>query len=175
MATETAGRPSTHAAPERVEPGPAARARMPDADYVDAFRVGSSSAAPARAWAEATFDGGPAIADAVLRTLAWRGLLGMRLGPTRSPRHVAGWTVVVDEQDELVMHVDSWMLTARLVTETAADGATITTLLRFDRPVAGIVWAGAGRIHRALMPGALLGAARAVARADRPTDAPAPS
>lgn len=164
MTTETPVRPTARRTPERVEPGAAARARMPDADYADAFRIGSALGAPAGAWARQAFEGLPAVQRRLFGAVVWGGLLGMHLAPDGTPGHISGWAVVVDGPGETVMHVDSWMLTGRLVTETTGDGVTITTLLRYDRPVARVVWAALGGIHRAVMPGVLSRSAGALAR-----------
>jgi len=166
--TETStqsGGASTRAGATRVEPGARARAQLPDADYADAFCVTSGPPAPAGAWARRAFEGGPPAQRRLFRALAWRGLLGMHLGPENSAQHIAGWTIVADRPEITVMHVDSWMLTGRLVTEATPTGTTITTLLRYDRPIARVVWAGAGNVHRAIMPGLLAGTARSLAKA----------
>jgi hypothetical protein len=165
MTADTPPDPATpRAGTARVAPDPSARDRLPDADYADAFRVPADGSVAAGAWARRAFEAGPPVVGRIFRAVAWRGLLGMDLGPEGSPAHVAGWTVVVDEPRVLVMHVDSWMLTARLVTETTPTGTTMTTLLRFDRPAGRVAWAAGGPVHRALMPGVLTGAARSLAR-----------
>lgn len=88
----------------------------------------------------------------------------MRLGPEGSRAHIAGWAIVVNEAETVVLHVDSWMLVARLVIDVSDSHATMTTLLRYERREARAVWAAAGIAHRALAPVVLGGAARSLAR-----------
>jgi hypothetical protein len=169
VSTSTATRRTAAARPRttRVAPGSEALGRLPGADYADAFRIASDVHAPAAAWARHAFEGGSPTARRVFRVLVWQGLLGMRLAAEGRPGHLAGWFVAEDEPDVLEMQVRSWMFAGRLVTETTPEHTTITTMLRFDRRVGRLVWNGAGRLHRRMMPGVLGRAASGVARESR--------
>lgn len=151
----------------QVEVGDSARARLPDAHYADAFCVLADGPHPAEEWARRTLEAGPPGRQRLFALLAWRGALGLRLGPTGSHAHVAGWQVVDDEPGTIVVRADSWMLAACMVFDATDADATMTTLLRYDRPPARAVWTVESIAHRALAGVVLAGAARSLERGPR--------
>lgn len=125
-----------------------------DAQYVDRFRVDLSSATPgsARTWAEAV-TGVAGIGGQVI----WRGILQLNLGPAGGQVRIAGWNVGDAHPDWIRLEGSSWAITAHLVLELADDSLTVTTLIRYDRPVGRLIWERLAPIHRALMPKLLRG------------------
>lgn len=159
----TTGRARTAGA-RRVGVGAGARAHLPDADYEDAFRVPAPGVHPAEDWARRTLEAGSPAVGRAFRRVAWTAALGMRLGPVRAPGYVAGWAIAADGPGTVVLRPASRMVEARMVFDADAEHATMTLLLRFDRPAARRVWAVEGIAHRALAPIVLAGAARSLAR-----------
>ncbi|MGI8691628.1 MAG: DUF2867 domain-containing protein [Geodermatophilaceae bacterium] len=149
---------------ERVEISPSAHGRLGDADYADAFRVAADGFHPAEQWARSAFEGPSSRQRRLFALAAWRGLLGLRLGPPDSPDHVAGWAIVVNEPGTVVLRTDSWLIDARLVIDGSKSETTMTTLVRYQRRAGHVVWAMAGILHRRLAPRVLVRAARSLAR-----------
>lgn len=122
-------------------------------DYCDSF-----AAEPAigddrspEQWARATFEQAPRAVRWFLRA-GFRFVLGLRLGPRRSPRHVFGWTIVEEGPDSITLELRSWCLTSRLLFRTHDSLLTQSTFVRYDRPVAAVIWAPVGIVHRQIIP-----------------------
>src|SRR5690349_18621299 len=86
-------------------------------DYADRFSVDVSTAATPEWWARAMFGDVPDFGE----RLAWRGCLGLRLAPGRSPSTVAGWRIDGRGDDWVRLATASWFLSANLVVRVA-DG-----------------------------------------------------
>jgi ketosteroid isomerase-like protein len=135
-------------------------AGMERPDYVDLFTATTDRAAPAspEQWARTALDrvagsGGQFI---------WRRVLGLRLAS--SPQRVAGWTIADRGEDWIRLEAASWFLTAHLVVRLADGRLFAGTFIRYDHPIAPIVWIPASAIHRRLMPGLLEKTVRVRAR-----------
>lgn len=149
---------------QRVTVGASARSALPRSSYGDAFTVRARASHTAEQWARQAFESGPRAQRRLFSLVVWQGLLGLRLSPEGVPGTVAGWDIAVNESGTLVLRADSWMLAASLIVETTPEQATLTTLLRYDRPPARAVWTALSIAHRAVAPGVLAGAAQSLAR-----------
>jgi hypothetical protein len=135
---------------EVVEPAP--RARI--ADYCDSFAVGraSSDQRTAQDWFRAAFEESPAVFRHGL-PVAWRSLLGLRLGPRPSPDHVLGWRRVSADPELAVYEAQSPITEANLVMRLETNRAVLSTFVHYRRPaIAGSIFVVAGPIHRAIIP-----------------------
>ena len=119
-------------------------------DYVDLFTAVTDSAATSSAerWARAALEE----ASALGRFVAWRVLLGLRLETQRSPKHVAGWEIVGAADDRIRIEARSWFMTANIVFQVEPGEVSFATLIRYDNPVAKLVWTPVSAIHRQLAP-----------------------
>jgi predicted oxidoreductase len=127
-------------------------------DYVDVFTVTTSAAqdwSPEH-WARAGLD----FAAGLAGQFVWRVLLGLRLERRSSPDYVAGWKIVGRDDSEVVLEAASWFLTAQIVVRVGDGQVSVATFIRYDRPIAGLVWPPLSVGHRRAMPGLLRQAAR---------------
>jgi hypothetical protein len=92
----------------------------------------------------------------------WQGLLGLRLGPSHSPSHIAGWTILENEPGIVVIHAEGWLMTGVMIFEASDSQAIWTTLLRYRAKPAGGVWRVVGIGHRRIAPNVLTGAGRSL-------------
>ena len=131
-------------------------------DYVDVFTVITSQAAGASAeqWARAGIE--EAAGDA--GQFVWRVLLGLRLERQPSLDRVGGWKIADRGDSWIRLEAASWFLTAHLVVHADDREVTVATFIRYDRPLAALVWAPLSVGHRKAMPGLLRRAVRAAAR-----------
>jgi hypothetical protein len=139
---------------------------LPEADYSDSCRAEADAFHPAEAWARAAFEQGSR-RDIDSKQLAWRRLLQLRLGPFGAPDRVAGWAIVEQTDDRLVLGAESWHLTARLVFESDESGASVATRLTYRNLAGRAVWSAFGPVHRQAVPGILEAARRRLARTSR--------
>lgn len=130
-------------------------------DYVDLFTVTAGAAADRspEQWARAGVDDAAGLAG----QFVWRVLLGLRLERRPSPDHVAGWKIVDRGDSWIVLEAASWFLTAQIVFQVGAGQVSVATFIRYDRPVAALVWPPLSVGHRQAMPGLLRHAAKVMA------------
>jgi len=132
-------------------------AMLPRADYRDSFGTTSGRAHTAEAWARAAFE--PAsLTDS--KQLVWRRVLQLRLGPLEDADHVAGWEIVENTDDRLVLAGEAWHLSGRLVFEAGPEGVDVTTRVTFRNVAGRLVWAAVGPLHRRAVPEILAAALR---------------
>jgi hypothetical protein len=130
---------------------------LPRADYTDSFGTTADRVHTAEAWARAAFE--PAsLTDS--KQLVWRRALQLRLGPLEDADHVAGWAIVENTDNRLVLAADAWHLIGRLVFEARRDGVDVTTRVTFRNPAGRLVWAAVGPLHRRAVPDILAAALR---------------
>ena len=141
----------THNIPESVR----ALSSLPDIDYTDQFTLSTEADATPEQWARAMFGDVPSVAE----LLIWRGLLGLRLSPGRSPATVAGWQIGDRGDDWIRLEAASWFLTGNLLVQTADGRVSLGTFLHYDRRLGYGVWPPLSAIHRRLVPGLLRDAA----------------
>jgi hypothetical protein len=143
-------------------PGPVRTlSALPGIDYADLFTIRTDAAASPEEWARAMLGNVPSAGQRFL----WRGILGLRLRPGRSPETVAGWRVTGRGPDWVRLEARSWFLGANLVVLTGGGRVSIGTLLHYERRFGRLVWPPLSGVHRALVPGLLRrGAARIASR-----------
>jgi hypothetical protein len=127
-------------------------------DYVDLFTLTTSAAVGGspEQWARAGVEDAAGLAG----QFVWRVLLGLRLERRSSPNHVAGWKIVRRADSWIVLEAASWFLTAQIVVQVGDGKVSVATFIRYDRPIAALVWAPLSAGHRRAMPGLLRQAAR---------------
>jgi hypothetical protein len=118
-------------------------------DYADLFtaRVNGISEEGAEEWARAMLEGAPGYLR-VAAVVAQRLLLGLRLGPLRSPHHVLGWKIVERGDDWVRIEAASWMMAASLVFKVDEVGLSVATFVRYDRRLAAFIWPPLSTVHR---------------------------
>jgi hypothetical protein len=133
-------------------------------DYADSFEaeIATGDDRSPEQWARAVFEGAP-------RPVRWflvagfRFGLGLRFGPRPSPEHVLGWAIVDRRPDSITLQAQSWFLTSRLVFQADGSHLTQSTFVRYDRPIAAVIWAPVSIIHRQVVPRILRHAAAPIA------------
>ena len=94
--------------------------------------------------------------------ILWR-LLGLRLGPRPSPDHVQGWTIADRGASWIRLETSSWFMTAHAVAHVADEQLSLALFLRYDRPIAALIWAPVSVLHRRAVPVMLHQAVKAAA------------
>jgi len=122
------------------------------ADFACAYEVdvGIGDDRSSEQWARAAWEG----ASAPMRwfiVAGWRFVLGLRLGPRRSPDHILGWEIVDRRPEETVCHQRSWFLDAYNTFRLDADRLVWSTLVVYERPVARLVWPPVSLLHRPMV------------------------
>ncbi|MFD8534772.1 DUF2867 domain-containing protein [Streptomyces rubrogriseus] len=114
----------------------------------------------AEQWARTTFEDTPAPLRTLLR-VGWSGVLGLRLGPRVSARHVIGWRTVESAPDRIAVEARAPSLTVRNVVTVDAVRLLWATYVRFEDRSGRLLWSLAAPVHHLVVP-LLLG--RAVRR-----------
>ena len=140
-----------HNIPESVR----ALSSLRDIEYADQFSLSTEAHATPQRWARAMFGNVPSATE----RLIWRGLLGLRLSPGRSPSTVAGWRIGDGGDGWIRLEAASWFLSANLVVQTTDGRVSLTTFLHYDRRLGHVVWPPLSVLHRRLVPGVLRDAA----------------
>lgn len=119
-------------------------------DYVDLFTVATSGATgkSAEEWARTALEDTPTGRSA---PVLWR-LLGLRLGPTPSPDYVQGWKIADRGDDWIRIETTSWFMTAHAVVQVDDGRVSIALFLRYDRPIAAVIWPPVSVMHRRAVP-----------------------
>jgi hypothetical protein len=122
-------------------------------DYVDLFTattVGATDKSPEE-WARAALEETPTGRSA---PYLWR-LLGLRLGPRHSPDYVQGWKIANSGDNWIRLEAASWFMTAHAVVQVDEGNVSVALFLRYDRPMAAIVWPPVSIMHRRAVPAML--------------------
>jgi len=122
-------------------------------DYVDLFTVTTSGAADAspEQWSRTAVEDVAGLGGQFI----WRGVLGLRLTSRPWTERVGGWKVADRGEDWIRLEASSWLLTAHLVTRLDDGQLSVATFIRYDHPIAPLIWVPASAVHRRLMPGLL--------------------
>jgi Protein of unknown function (DUF2867) len=128
---------------------------LPEPDYADRFTLATDEGATPERWARSMFGDVPSARGRFL----WRGLLGLRLSPGRSPETVAGWRIGDRGDIWIRLDAESWFLSANLLVQTAPGRVSLTTLVHYERRFGAVVWPPLSALHRRLVPGVLHSAA----------------
>jgi hypothetical protein len=142
-------------------------------DYDDSFEasVAAANERTPEQWARAVFEDAP-------RSVRWFLLVGfryglnLRLARRTSPKHVLGWAIVDREPDSLTIESRSWYLTSRLLFKTELARVTLSTHVRYDKPIAKILWPPVSILHRQILPRLLRHAAAHTPVTQRPSGQP---
>jgi hypothetical protein len=129
---------------------------LPGIDYADRFDLATDVRATPEQWARAMFGDVPSAAEVAI----WRGLLGLRLSPGRSPDTVGGWRIGVRDEDRIRLETASASLRAEMHVETGAGRVSWTTCLHHTGAWSRLVWPPASAAHRRLVPRVLRDAER---------------
>ena len=126
-------------------------------DYVDLFTVTTSEAvcASPEQWARAAVE-----AAGLGGQFVWRVLCGLRLERRPSPDSIGGWKIADRGDSWIRLEAASWFMTAQLVLMVDDGHLSVATFIRYDRPIAALVWPPLSAGHRSLMPGLLRGTVR---------------
>src|SRR4029450_1567378 len=92
----------------------------------------------------------------------WRGILGLRLKSRPSTGRVGGWKIADRGEDWIRLEAASWFMTAHLVTGLGDGHLSVGTFIRYDRPIAALIWVPVSAVHRRLMPGLLFQTVRLI-------------
>ena len=128
-------------------------------DYVDLFTIATDGAAgrSPEQWARAAVE-----AAGLAGQFVWRVLCGLRLERRPSPDYVGGWKIA-DRGDRWIRsEVASWFMTAHIVVQVDDGQLSVATFVRYDRPIAALVWPPLSAGHRLAMPGLLRKTVRAM-------------
>ena len=131
-------------------------------DYSDLFTVttdGAADASPER-WCRTAIEDVAGLGGQFI----WRGVLGLRLKSRPSTERVGGWKIAGRGEDWIRLEASSWFLTAHLVIRRDDGQLSVGTFIRYDRPIAALIWVPASAVHRRLMPGLLHQTVRRQAR-----------
>ncbi len=128
------------------------------ADYASAFAVSvpDAGARSAEQWARSVFEGAPVVLRWFL-ILGWKVVLRLRLGPRNSPDHVLGWRIAANTPQTATRQTTTLQAASSLVTAhkvlVVDDGrVTVTTMVRYERPLARLVWSAIAPVHHRLEP-----------------------
>jgi hypothetical protein len=137
----------------RVPVRPDLLAGLPGAQYSSAFELTDRDARrkTPEQWARAVFEDGPVLWRWVL-SFGWRFGLGLRLDPKHSQSHVQGWPIVSSDADSISLAAESRWLSARDVFVVTDDSVTWVTIVRYDRPIARLLWGAAAPVHHRTVP-----------------------
>ena len=123
-------------------------------DYIDVFTVTTNGAADAtpEEWFRT------ALEDVAGRggQFIWRGVLGLRLKSRPSTERVAGWKIADRGKDWIRLEASSWFMTAHLVARLDDPMLFAGTFIRYEHPIAPLIWVPASTVHRRAMPGLLV-------------------
>jgi hypothetical protein len=124
-----------------------------DYDYSDSFEaeLAPGDGRSPEQLARAVFEGVPRPVRWLL-VAGFRFGLGLRLAPRASSEHVLGWAIVAREPDAITVQAQSWFLTSRLVFRGHESRVTQATFVRYDRPIAAIIWLPVSIVHRQIVP-----------------------
>lgn len=129
-------------------------------DYVDLFTVTTPRATDRspEEWTRAILGAGGRNARVL-----WR-LMGLRLGPPHSPGHVEGWRIAARGDNWLRVETASWYVTGQAICLVEEGQVSLSLSLRYDRPVAALVWALVSGTHQRGVPVMLRQAVRRLTR-----------
>jgi len=119
-------------------------------DYADLFTATTSGAMDksAEEWARAMLEDTPTGRSA---PSLWR-RLGLRLGPTPSPDCVQGWKIADRGEDWIRIETTSWFMTAHAVVQVDDRHVSLALFVRYDRPIAALIWPPVAVMHRRGVP-----------------------
>ena len=133
-------------------------------DYADSFelRLDQPDAHSAEDWVRAGLEESPAWVRAVIAFVHGR-IARFERGPA-DREHILGWRMITSAPDVLHLQTRGPLLRAHIVARRLTPTTSrLTTLLFYERRVAGVLWVLIGPLHRAIAPYLLARAARRLA------------
>ncbi len=126
-------------------------------DYVDLFTLTTNGAADRspEKWARAGVEEAAGLAG----QFVWRVLCGLRLESRPSPDYIGGWKIADRGARWIRLEAASWFMTAHIVVRVDDAQVSVATFIRYDRPLAALLWPPLSAGHRWAMPGLLRQAA----------------
>ncbi|UNO38606.1 DUF2867 domain-containing protein [Streptomyces sp. MST-110588] len=150
----------------RVEVPRALRARedLAGYHYASAFASPVPDGRPLtpEQWARVTFETAPLPMRWCLM-LGWTGVLGLRLGPKSSPRHVLGWRVTRPGPGSVTLEAPSRLVDAHNVVLVEDAQILWATTVRFKGRAGRVAWGVAAPVHHLMVPLLLRRALRSAA------------
>jgi hypothetical protein len=119
-------------------------------DYVDVFTAaarGVRDRSPEE-WARGVLEETPTGRSA---PALWRSL-GLRLGPKPSAEHVQGWKIAARGEDWIRLETASWFMTAHGILHLEDRRVSLALFIRYDHPIARLVWMPVSALHRRAVP-----------------------
>jgi hypothetical protein len=118
-------------------------------DYQDAFSVQTETRHTPEEWGRlALVQHAPPALRRIIRAV--HHAIGLRLAPSGSGDHVAGWEILQNEPEYVVLGVEGRVLTPRIIVSTPPGSFVVSTLIRFDHVSARAAWTFVAPIHRAV-------------------------
>ena len=150
--------PSTVVGLDNVPKGIRRLGAMVSPDYVDlsTVTIGATDKSPEE-WARAVLEETPTGRSA---PFLWRAL-GLRLGPPNSPGYVQGWKIADRGDDWVRIEAASCFMTGHAVVQLDDRQLSVALFVRYDRPIAALIWPPVSVVHRRAMPVLLRQALRA--------------
>jgi hypothetical protein len=111
----------------------------------------SEDARSAEEWARAVFEGAPKLLRSMI-VAGWTFGLRLRLGSRHSPERILGWEVTSNEPTVVVLGVESWALTARLVVVVRDAQGLHATFVQYEHRLGRVMWSAAAPVHRLKIP-----------------------
>ncbi|MFD4344985.1 DUF2867 domain-containing protein [Streptomyces coelicoflavus] len=133
-----------------------------DAHFATAFELPAAGLPPLapEEWVRASYEDVPVVLRELIRA-GWAGVLGLRLGPRASRRHVVGWRVLETGPDRVALEARAPSLTVRNVVTVDDARLLWATYAHYERRAGRVLWFLAAPVHHLAVP-LLLG--RAVRR-----------
>jgi hypothetical protein len=152
--------PQGAGAVRRTTPATGATPGAPHPDFACAYEVAIAlgDVRSTEQWARAAWEGAPVPVQWFMLA-GWRVVLGLPLGPRRSPDHILGWRIVARVPDETICQLRSRLVDAHNVFRKR-DGALVwSTLVTYEGRAARVIWPPVSMLHRLLVRIALRRAA----------------
>src|SRR5215510_9594981 len=127
---------------------------MDSPDYIDLFTMTTNEAADGspEQWSRTAIEDVAGLGGQFI----WRGVLGLRLKSRPSAERVGGWSIAGRGADWIRLEASSWFLTAHLLIRLEDGYLSAGTFIRYDHPIAPLIWVPVSAVHRRLMPGMLV-------------------
>jgi hypothetical protein len=135
-------------------------------NYADMFTVELSRPAGVslEQWLRDVFEAGPVLVRLGVPVIQRRVLgLGLNQRPF-APGYLIGWKIAGGGDDWMRLEADSSLMSANIVGIAAEDKVSVATFIRYERPIAALVWPPVAVVHRQVALALML---RAVALQDR--------
>ncbi|MBV8929593.1 MAG: DUF2867 domain-containing protein [Mycobacteriaceae bacterium] len=124
-------------------------------DYADAFaaRIGEADTRTAEQVIRDGLENAPGWLRLVVLT-AHRYVLRFDLAHTPLPTHVAGWVIMDNDHDHIVLWAGGPLVEGRIVARRPTPStAVLETSVRYRRPLlAPMLWTAVGPLHRVVAP-----------------------